>query len=53
MTYLITDWANNLPYGYLEFKSFDDAWERLMIDNPEEQDLGDFYVMLTSEYEEN
>ena len=48
--YIITDWANNAIFGPKTFETFDDAWEYIYIQFPDEEDLGEFCVKEYSEF---
>lgn len=45
--YKIYDWAGNLPFGSKEFRTFEDAWEMILVTFPDatDQDLGEYEVL--------
>jgi len=51
--FIIIDWANNHLFRSKEFKSFEDGWEFLYIKFPDEEDLGDYYVIEKDSYKAN
>lgn len=51
--YIIVDWANNHLFRKHEFDSFDDGWTFLYEKFPDEEDLGDYYVIPKNEYKPN
>lgn len=42
--FIVKDWTGSRVYGEAIFLSFEDAWEKLYLDNPNDEDLSDFFV---------
>jgi hypothetical protein len=43
--WIIQDWAGNFPYGQRTFDTFEDGWELIRTDHPDEEDWQEFYVV--------
>ena len=44
--FIITDWAGNRIFPNKEFETFEDAWDFIYEEFPDEDDLSDFYVIV-------
>lgn len=42
--YIIEDWAGNRLFPAEEFETFEDGWDYIYEQFPDEDDLSDFYV---------
>ncbi len=45
MKWIIKDWAGNKLYKEREFDTFDDAWDLIRADHPDEEEHQEFYVV--------
>lgn len=47
MKFEIRDWVNNLPFGTLEFDTFDDAWDHIWtnVDTDTDGVLDEYFVV--------
>lgn len=43
--YIIKDWADNHLFKDMEFNSFEDGWDFLLQQFPNDEDLEDYYVI--------
>lgn len=47
--WIIKDWADNHLFRDKTFPTFEDGWDFLYQQFPEEEDLGDYYVELEND----
>lgn len=43
--FVIQDWAGNMLFDGKTFESFEDGWEFIYNQFPDEEDLSDYYVL--------
>lgn len=53
MKYIIKDWADNLMFGGREFKTFEDGWEYIYVNIPDEDNAYDDVFVVEKDGEDN
>ena len=48
MNYIIQDWASNHLFQDKKFETYQDGWDFLMEQFPDDNDLQEYYVILTN-----